>query len=113
MHKFPIPIAHDTPAARSRSRLLHSSGIVVLGLSLAPLIYEGCAICYAQWCQVLGRNAVATTPVIDVLQGELESGHRSIWGVITPHFQRLPWNPKLVLLVGVIFMIIGMMMLKL
>jgi hypothetical protein len=113
MYKFPIPIAHDIRPVPSRWRLLRSSAIVLLGISLAPLISEGSAICYAQWCQVLGRNAEAKTPLLDSLHEGLESGHRSFWAAISPYFQRLPWSPKLVLFVGVILMILGMLMLKL
>jgi hypothetical protein len=113
MHKFPIPIAYEDPRAQSRSRLLRHGAIVVLGLGLAPLIFEGGSICYAQWCQVMGRNAQASTPVLDVVQNQVESGHRTFWDAISPCFQRLPWNPRPVLLVGVIFTIVGMMMLKL
>jgi hypothetical protein len=61
----------------------------------------------------MGRNAEARTPVIDSLQDGIESGHRSFSNTIGSYFQRLPWSPKLVLLVGVILMMLGMMMLKL
>jgi hypothetical protein len=112
MHKFPIPIATDPPP-RPKYRRLRSLAIVVLGISLAPLIVEACTICHAQWCQVLGRNARADTPVLDAVQSGIESGHRSVEGAFSPYFQRLPWNPKLVFGVGVILMIIAMFMLKL
>jgi hypothetical protein len=113
MHKFPIPIAHDVPQTRPGFSLLRSIAIVILGISLAPLIAEGCAVCHAQWCRVLGSNAEASTPLFDSLHEGVESGHRSFWDAITPCFQRVPWSPKLVLLIGVILMMLGMLMLKL
>ena len=113
MHKFPIPIAHDIHAAKPRRSLLRKAAIILLGISLAPLIAEGFSICFAQWSQVMGRNAEARTPVLDSLHEGLESGHHSFWATISPCFQRVPWSHRLVLAVGVICMIIGMMMLKL
>ena len=113
MHKFPIPIAHEAPPTRARLRLLRSSAIVILGVSLAPLIAEVCAVCHAQWCEVLGSNAQASTPLLNSLHDGVDSGHRSFWDAITPYFQRVPWSPKLVLLIGGILMIVGMRILKL
>jgi hypothetical protein len=112
MHKFPLPIAHDTRPAKPRWSALRVFALVVLGISLAPLIAEGTSICFAQWSQVMGSNALARTPVLDSLQEGLESGHRSISSTMTSYFQRLPWNPKVVLFVGVILMLIGMKILK-
>ena len=60
----------------------------------------------------MGRNAEARTPVLDSLQDGIESGHRSFSNAITAYFQRLPWSPKVVLVVGVILMMLAMMMLK-
>jgi hypothetical protein len=113
MHKFPLPIAHDIRPTRPRWRLLRSAALVLLGISLAPLIAEGASLCYAQWCQVLGRNAQARTPVLDSMSDSLESGHRSFWNTLSSYFQRLPWNPKVVLAIGVILMFLAMAMLRL
>lgn len=112
MHKFPLSIAHDLKPTRPRWSLIRTGGIVLLGISLAPLLAEGTSICFAQWSQVMGRNAESRTPVIDSLQDGLESGHRSFSNTIASYFQRLPWSPKVVLFVGVILMMLGMVMLK-
>jgi hypothetical protein len=112
MHKFPIPIAHDVHRSKSRWSLLRNTALFVIGIGLAPLLAEGFSICFAQWSQVMGRNAEATTPLLDSLHEGLESGHQSFWATISPCFQRVPWNHRLVLAVGVICVIIGMMMLK-
>ena len=113
MHKFPIPIAHDIHPNKSRCSLLRTTAIIVIGIGLAPLLAEGFSICYAQWSQVMGRNAEARTPMLDSLHEGLESGHQSFWATISPWFERVPWNHGLVLAAGVICMVIGMLMLKL
>jgi hypothetical protein len=112
MHKFPLPIAHDIRPAKPRWSVLRVFTIVLLGISLAPFIAEGTSICYAQWLQVMGRNAQARTPVIDSVHNALESAHRASSTAIGGYFQRLPWSPKLVLLVGVVVMMLGMKILK-
>jgi hypothetical protein len=112
MHKFPLSIAHDIRPAKPRWSALRVSALVLLGISLAPLIAEGTSICFAQWSQVMGRNAQARTPVIDSLQEGIETGHRSVSSSMGSYFQRLPWSPKIVLAVGVILMLLGMKILK-
>jgi hypothetical protein len=113
MHKFPIPIAHDIHSTKPRWSLLRKAAIIIIGISLAPLIAEGFSICFAQWSQVMGQNAEARTPMLDSLHEGLDSGHQSFWATITPWFQRVPWNHRLVLAAGVTCMFIGMLMLKL
>jgi hypothetical protein len=113
MHKFPIPIAHDIRPSRPRPSLLRTSAIILLGISLAPLVAEGTAICFAQWSRVMGTNAEATTPVIDTLHDGIDTGHRSLSNTVGSYFQRLPWSPKVVLGVGVVLMSLAMLMLKL
>jgi hypothetical protein len=113
MHKFPIPIAHDIRPVISKWPLRRTAVIVFLGLSLAPLVAEGTSFCYAQWCQVMGRNVQARTPVFDTMYDGLDSGQRSCWHALSSYFQHLPWNPKVVLAIGVILMILAMTMLRL
>ncbi len=112
MHKFPIPIAHDVHPGKSRWSPLRNTAIIVIGIGLAPLFAEGFSICFAQWSQVMGRNAEARTPLLDSLHEGLESGHQSFWATISPCFQRVPWSHTFVLAAGVVCMIIGMIMLK-
>ena len=113
MHKFPIPIACEGSPIHARSSTLRRVGILLLGFSLAPLIAEGASICYAQWSEVLGRNATANTPVLDTLHEGFESGHQSLWGAISPCFDRVPWSHRAVLITGVVLMIVAIAMLKL
>ena len=113
MHKFPIPIACENSPAKSRLSSLNKAGILLLGFSLAPLIAEGASICYAQWSQVIGRNATASTPVLDTLHEGITSGHRSFWSVISPCFDRVPWSHRAVLATGAVLMIVAIAMLKL
>ena len=113
MHKLPIPIAHDVHLGKPRRSILHRAAIVLLGIALAPLIAEVSSICFAQWSQVLGRNAEAESPVLDSLKEGLDSGRQSVSGTISSCFQRVPWNHNLVLAIGVIVVFLGMIMLKL
>jgi hypothetical protein len=60
----------------------------------------------------MGKNIHAHTPVLDTMQDRLESGQRSFGEAVSSYFQCLPWNPVVVLSIGVILVILGMMMLR-
>ena len=113
MHKTPISVAQPTHPQNKRSSPLRTGAILLLGFSLAPLLAEGALICYAQWSQVLGKNAEARTPMLDSLHEGLASGHQSLWSTVSAYFQRVPWSPHLVLAIGAVVVFVGMMLLKL
>jgi hypothetical protein len=112
VHKFPMQIAHDLRRDRPRAKLSRLVAIFGLGLALAPLAAEGVSISHAQWCQVLGRNNQARTPILDSVTETAITTHRTAWESINPQFQRLPWNPTIVVAVGVVLMFLGMLMLR-
>jgi hypothetical protein len=113
MHKFPIPIAHELPADHRRAKIARALALVMLGLFLAPLIADGAALCANQWREVLGKNGQTKTPVLDSVADAVETGHRSLWESIDLYFHRLPWDPRIVLTVGAIVMVLAMVMLRL
>ena len=89
MHKFPLQIAHDMRPDQPRARLLRLVAIFGLGLALAPLVAEGVSISHAQWCQVLGKNAQARTPILDSVTETTVETHRSAWESINGRFQKV------------------------
>jgi hypothetical protein len=112
MHKHPIPIALDKPGAKGRRTTMRKAGLVLLGISLAPLIAEGSSICYAQWSQVMGNHTEASTPVLNRLHDGFQSSHRSFWGAILPYFNRVPWRHEFVLAAAAVVVVAGVTMLK-
>lgn len=72
---------------------------VAILLFLAPFLYEGGQICYARWSRMLGGGSVAVrTPVLNYV-GLLT---RSARGAVFAQFQRVPWKPQIVIVVGVL-----------
>ncbi len=112
MHKFPLQIAHDMSPSRPRAKLWRLVAIFGLGLALSPLVAEGVSISYAQWCEVLGRNNQSRTPILDSVKETAVTTHRTAWESINPQFQRLPWNPTVVVAVGAVLMFLAMQMLR-
>ena len=113
MHKFPIPIAHDiqpgktpmVPAAHGRHRSsghlagpARRRGLVIWLRAMVPGAWDGtprrerrCSI----RCTTVSSRAIVP-----------------FWNAVSSCFQRVPWNPTVVLVIGVILMMLGMMMLK-
>jgi hypothetical protein len=86
---------------------------MAMGLCLAPLVAEGASICLSQWREVLGQNAEVKTPILDAVADGAQETRRSMWESIDFYFHHLPWDPRIVLSVGAIVMLVGMVMLKL
>ena len=113
MAKNPIPLAPDLRPDRRRSRLLPIAAIFVLVPLVAPLFLE--AVCSAMpsgarswarpsWCGHRSWTRFAS--------GSKTSGRISGSGSL-PSFQRVPWNPKVVLPLIAVVMAIAMLMLRL
>jgi hypothetical protein len=111
MQKLAIPLSDLSPV-RPESKLIRIVSILVLGIALATLIKESAAICHGQWCQFLGSDAEVQTPIFVSLQDGVVTAHSSIWNSMAPWFQRVPWNPSIVLPIAVVVMVFGMAMLK-
>jgi hypothetical protein len=113
MHKFPIPIAHDISPARHGSNALRTTCIIALGFVLAGPIEEAGAVCVGQWCQLMGTNIEIRTPILDLVNDNLETANSSVWSWLSPQFHRLPWKPSYVLPVAAVIMVVGTLMLRL
>jgi hypothetical protein len=113
MHKCQIPIADHHSSSGRKSKPLRTASIVLLGFLLVPLVAEGAWFCFAQWCQIMGKNTDAKTPMLDALNEHVQSAHESFWDGVAPWFQYLPWNPTVVLSIGAVLMAFAIRMLKL
>jgi hypothetical protein len=112
MDKNPIPLAPDLTSDRRRSKLLPIALIVVLALLFAPLVLEAAALCYAQWCVILDKSTAVRTPLIDSIGERIEEVREDLWYRFSSRFQRVPWNPKVVLPIIGAVMALAMLMLR-
>ena len=113
MAKNLITLAPDLRPDRHRSKVLPLASIFILAPLIAPMVMEVAALCHAQWCAALGASADVRTPILDSIQERIESVRDDLWSVLSARFQRVPWNPKVVLPLAAVIMAVGMVMLRL
>jgi hypothetical protein len=112
MPKNLVTLAHDLRPERSRSRFLPIAAIFVFSLALAPLLRESVLVCYSQWCEIMGKSFDVRTPILDSIQDRFQAARDGLWDSITPCFNRVPWDLKVVLCVAVVVMSLAMVMLR-
>lgn len=99
----------DDPPVPTRSRSLRT---IVLGLLLAPLVYEGGLLCAANWRGMRGGDAVASTPCLDVLVRSIDNVSASASRSVSAVFHHVPWRAEYVLAIGFGWVIVGSLILK-
>src|SRR5579883_285800 len=110
MPKNPITLAPDLRPNRRRSKVLPIASIFVVAPLLIPLLLETAALCYGQWCMVFGTSAPPRTPMLDSIHERIESARDELWSAASARFQRVPWNPKVVLTIAAVITTLGMLM---
>jgi hypothetical protein len=113
MAKNTLPLAPDLKPDRPRSKVLPIASIFVLAPLLTPLIIELVWLCYGQWREILGRPVSIQTPILSAMGEGIESVRQDIWYHISSRFQRVPWNPKVVVPIIALVMVVAMLMLRL
>src|SRR2546421_526702 len=112
MSKNPLPLAPDLRPNRRKSKLLPIASIFVMAPLLAPLVMETVALCHAQWCELLSTSATVRTPYLDSMGERIQSVRQDLWDRIGSRFQRVPWNPKVVVPILVVVMALAMVILR-
>ena len=113
MSKKTLTLAFDLTPSNSRKRLLPIAAICGLVALSAPVIKETVTVCYAGWCDVLGRPVVVRTPILDGIGEGIQTAREEAKNSIAPYFNRVPWNPQVVLGVSAVVMALAMVMLRL
>ena len=113
MPKKTLTLAPDLSPSNSRKRLLPIAAICVLAALSAPLVKESIAVCYAGWCDVLGRPVTVRTPILDTIGEGIQTAREEAKNTIAPFFNRVPWNPPVVLGASAVIMALAIMMLRL
>jgi hypothetical protein len=112
MTKNLLSLAPDLNSDRPRRKLLPILSLFVVVPLLAPFVIDAVALCYGQWCDMLGIRASVRTPTLDAIGETLAGVREDVRYHVTSHFQRVPWNPRVVLAVSVVVMLLAMMMLR-
>ena len=113
MHKFPIPIAHDTHPAKPRRPRLRTAAIVLLGSCSGTARRRRGLICYAQWSPGAGAEHRGQNADYRFAARQTRSRLINRSGASSHVLSARPLEPELVLAIGAVVVIMGMMMLKL
>lgn len=111
MRRVPIPLDHAGSGIVRRPSLLRCAAIVFASALLAPVLAEGGAICYAQWSEVFGKPLQVDTPILDSVQNHVHDAREALSGTVLPYFQKVPWDPKIVIPIGAGLMLMAMVLL--
>ncbi len=112
MAKRIITLAPDIRPDCRRRRLLPILLLSATVPLLAPVIKDAAALCYGQWREVMGTPTDVRTPTLDAIGERIDSVREDLWYHVTSRFNRVPWNPQIVLLIAVVVMLLAMVMLR-
>lgn len=112
MAKNLLTLAPDIRSDRPRRKVLPMLSLFVAIPLLAPLFIDAVALCYGQWCDMLGIPSTVRTPTLDAIGERVAEVREDIRYHVTSRFQRVPWNPRVVVPVSVVIMLLAMMMLR-
>jgi len=112
MRKLAGQLGSEIQVEHHRSKWPSVLMALILLLGLGPLALEGIALCVGTWKEFLGVSGNVKTPVLDGVQDSLNDMSDIFWSQITPWFRSMPWDPKMVLPVAAVVMVMAMLMLR-
>jgi hypothetical protein len=112
MAKNPIPIAYDEIMSRPKSSPWRIGLICLLAIIIVPIVVEGGALSYGQWCSITGRSNRVSTPILDTVSNAFHETRSVVEDVFSPSFARLFREPGVAIPVALVLIGIGMMLLK-
>src|SRR5690349_9472696 len=98
MRKLSRPPIEDPAPDTSRRKLIVA---VALGMAIAPLVYEGAALCVARWA-----------PVLDAIGRGVEPVLKSVQRSTSRTFKNVPWRPTMVIPVACAWAFCGSFLLR-
>jgi hypothetical protein len=112
MAKNPIAIAHDVQPGQPKSSRWRTCTIFVLAVIVVPLVVEGGALCYGQWCSITGRSTPVSTPVMDTVSNVFHETKTVLADSFSPSVARVLNEPGIAIPVSLVLIGCGMMLLK-
>ncbi len=90
----------DRDAAARPRRRPWTAFVLLAGLAVAPMIYEGAVLCTASWRSMLGLSAHVETPLLDAMTSGVQDGCHWARTQLNAFFSHLPWEPWMVIVLG-------------
>jgi len=112
MAKTPLTLAPDLKPDRPRRKWLPILSLFVTIPLLAPILRDAVALCYGQWREMLGTPTDVRTPALDAIGERVGEVREDLRYHVSSRFQRVPWNPRVVLPIIVLVMLLAMWILR-
>lgn len=80
---------------------------VVLGLALAPIVFESSALCASRWVAMYGQLSTPHTPVLDLLGKGLAELSSAFSLTFRRTFFNLPWKAQMVIPLTIAWAFLG------
>jgi hypothetical protein len=112
MAKNPIPTAYDIPDAHPKVRRRRNGTIFILAMIIVPLVVEGAALSYGQWCSITGRSIHVNTPVMDAVSSAFHETKCVFEDSFAPSFSRVFTEASVAIPFALVLMVCGMALLR-
>jgi hypothetical protein len=112
MAKTSIAIAHDVQPGQPKSSRWRTCTFFVFAVIIVPLVVEGGALCYGQWCSITGRSTRVSTPVLDTFSNVFDETKTVLSDSFSPSVARVFNEPGIAIPVSLVLIGCGMMLLK-
>ncbi len=112
MAKNPITLAPDLKPESPRRRLLPLLALVVTIALSIPILRDAVVVCYGQWREMLGTPTAVKTPTFDAIGEQVGEVREDVWYHISNRLNRVPWNPRVVLPVAAVVMLLAILMIR-
>ncbi len=113
MSKQVIVLAPNIHPDRPRRKFLPILSLFVTVPLLAPIVLDAASLCYGQWCELLGSPVDIRTPTLDAISERVAEVREEVKYHISSRFHRVPWNPRVVLMIAFAVMLVAIIMLRL
>ena len=113
MSKNPITLAPDIRPDKPRRKVLPILSLFVAIPLLTPIVIDVVALFYGQWREVLGTPTTVHTPTLDAIGERVAEVREDFHYHISSRFQRVPWDPRVVVPIALVVMLLAMVMLRL
>ena len=112
MSKQLVTLAPDIRPDRPRRKVLPILSLFVAVPLLAPIVIDAVALCYGQWREMLGTPIAVRTPTLDAIGEQVAEIREEVRYHVSSRFQRVPWDPRVVVPIALVVMLLAMMMLR-
>lgn len=92
-----ITLDHPGPPRLGRRRTVLT---IILGLALAPVVYEASMVCASRWRAMVGDHVTVATPILDTLGAWADDSMNWSRRQVGVWLRDPPWRPSITIAVA-------------